>query len=259
MNNVPTLTAPYAEFDEIVEKGVKKKFNNFNEVRTNIDFVTDQVCGKSKKIIDKPIILNIFSKSCPNLTIVDLPGITSIPVGEQPPDIYDITKNMALRYISEPRSIILCVIPANQDLAVSEALKIMREIDPSGQRSIGCLTKIDIMNRGDDARNILKNLEIPLRYGYVGIKNRCQEDVTNNVPVEESLKSEKKYFTTSPIYSTLPSELWGTESLTKKLTSILYQQIKTQMPEIFDEIKTKKKAAQEELEKLGPGVANTDA
>ena len=50
---------------------------------------------------------------------MDLPGITSIPVGDQPKDIYDITKNMALRYISQERSIILCVIPANQDLAVS--------------------------------------------------------------------------------------------------------------------------------------------
>lgn len=66
------------------------------------------------------------------------------------------------------------------------------------------------MNRGDDARNILKNQEIPLRYGYIGIKNRCQEDVNNNIPVQESIKSEKKFFTTSPIYSTLSSDLWGT-------------------------------------------------
>lgn len=146
------MKQPYAEFDEIQDKGVKKKFTNFNEVRKSIDDVTDQVCGKSKQIIDKPIILNIFSKSCPNLTIIDLPGITSIPVGEQPKNIYEITKNMALRYITEKRSIILCVIPANQDLATSEALKVMREIDPAGERSIGCLTKIDIMNRGDDAR-----------------------------------------------------------------------------------------------------------
>lgn len=158
MNNVPDLAKPYAEFDEVVEKGVKKRFTNFNEVRATIDIVTDQVCGKKQQIVDRPIVLNIFSKSCPNLTIVDLPGITSIPVGEQPNNIYDITKNMALRYISEKRSIILCVIPANQDLSVSEALKILREIDPSGERSIGCLTKIDIMNRGDDARNMLKNL-----------------------------------------------------------------------------------------------------
>jgi replication fork clamp-binding protein CrfC len=196
--------------------------------------VTDQVCGKSKQIIDKPIVLNIFSKSCPTLTIIDLPGITSIPVGEQPANIYDITKNMALRYITEKRSIILCVIPANQDLSTSEALKILREIDPSGERSIGCLTKVDIMNRGDDARKMLKNEDVPLRYGYVGIKNRCQEDINNNVSVEDSLKAEKKYFTTSPIYSSLPADLFGTDSLTKKLTNILYNQIKTSMPEIFE-------------------------
>lgn len=88
MNNVPTLANPYAEFDEIVEKGAKKKFLNFDEVRKAIDFVTDQVCGKNKEIVDKPIILNIFSKSCPNLTMVDLPGITSIPVGGQAQNIY---------------------------------------------------------------------------------------------------------------------------------------------------------------------------
>jgi len=91
MNNVPELAKPYAEFEEVVEKGVKKRFTNFNEVRTTIDAVTDTVCGKKQQIVDRPIVLNIFAKSCPNLTIVDLPGITSIPVGEQPSNIYDIT------------------------------------------------------------------------------------------------------------------------------------------------------------------------
>lgn len=132
MNNVPNLATPYAEFDEVQEKGAKKKFTNFNEVRKTIDVVTDQVCGKNKIIVDKPIVLNVFSKSCPNLTVIDLPGITSIPVGDQPKDIYQITRSMALNYITEESAIILCVIPANQDLATSEALKIMQEIDPSG-------------------------------------------------------------------------------------------------------------------------------
>lgn len=89
------------------------------------------------------------------------------------------------------------------------------------------------MNRGDDATKILKNLEIPLKYGYVGIKNRSQEDVLNNVPVSESLKTEREFFTKSPIYSTLSPDCFSTESLTKKLTGILYQQIKGSMPEIF--------------------------
>lgn len=258
MNNMPELKQPYAEFDEVIEGNKKKRFTDFNEVRKTIDEVTEKVCGSKKVIKDIPIVLNIFSPSCPNLTIVDLPGITSIPIGEQPKNIYEITRDMALRYVKDPRSIILCVIPANQDLTTSEALKLMREIDPTGSRSIGCLTKIDIMNRGDDATKILKNQEIPLRYGYVGIKNRCQEDVVNNIPVSQSLKAEREFFTKSPIYSTLPPDTFSTESLTKKLTTILYQQIKSSMPEIFEEIKKKKAESQEELEKLGPGIANTD-
>ena len=64
----------------------------------------------------------------------------------------------------------------------------------------------------------------------MGIKNRCQEDVINNVPVTESLKA---------------ADLFGTDSLTKRLTNILYTQIKSSMPEIFEEIKKKKKIAQE--------------
>jgi replication fork clamp-binding protein CrfC len=80
------------------------------------------------------------------------------------------------------------VIPANQDLSTSEALKITQEIDPRGNRSLGCLTKIDIMDRGTNARQILLNEDIPLRYGYVGIKNRSQQDINDNIPVAKSLE-----------------------------------------------------------------------
>jgi replication fork clamp-binding protein CrfC len=126
-------------------------------VREKIEELTDKLCGKEKVIINKPIILNISSASCPNITIVDLPGITSIPIGKQPVNIYDITKEMVLGYIKDERSIILCVIPANQDLAVCESLKITQEIDPRGNRSLGCLTKVDIMDKGTNARQILLN------------------------------------------------------------------------------------------------------
>lgn len=114
------------------------------------------------------------------------------------------------------------------------------------------------MNRGDDATKILKNQEIYLKYGYVGVKNRCQEDVLNNVPVSQSLKAQVEYFTKSPIYSTLPRDTFSTESLTKKLTNILYQQIKSSIPEIFEQIKKKRAISEEQLKKLGPGIANTD-
>ena len=68
-------------------------------MRKAIDEVTDKICGKAKVIVNNPIVLNVFSPHCPNLTLVDLPGITSIPVGDQPQNIYEITRNMALGYI----------------------------------------------------------------------------------------------------------------------------------------------------------------
>jgi len=57
-----------------------KKFTNWEEVRESINVLTDRVCGKSKNIVDKPIVLNVYSHTCPDLTLIDLPGITRIPL-----------------------------------------------------------------------------------------------------------------------------------------------------------------------------------
>lgn len=224
------------KFDELPGE----TFTDFNKVRDKINYLTDKVCGSNKNIVDKPIVLNISSPSCPTITIVDLPGITSNPVGDQPQNIYEITKGLVMKYANDPRSIMICVIPANQDIATSEALKLVMEVDPNGSRSLGCLTKIDIMNRGDNARNILLNNEVPLHYGYVGIKNRNNQDVIDNKPVAKSLEEEKAYFSQSPVYSTLPPGITGTQALTDKITKILYNQIKETMPEIIKEVANKK-------------------
>jgi dynamin 1-like protein len=101
-----------------------KKFGNFTEVRDGINMCTDKVAGAKKGIVDKPIILNIFSHTCPDLTLIDLPGITRIPLAgsDQPNNIEQITRSMANRYVSDPRTIILCVISANADISTSDGL-----------------------------------------------------------------------------------------------------------------------------------------
>ena len=131
---------PFAYFEEI--KGTK--FTDFSVVRQKIEELTDKMAGVNKGIIDKPIILNISSTTCPDLTLIDLPGITRIPLkgSDQPPEIEQITKNMATRYCIDPRTIILCVIPANQDLSTSDGLKMARDIDMTGDRTIGVITKV---------------------------------------------------------------------------------------------------------------------
>ncbi|TMS38015.1 hypothetical protein L596_004831 [Steinernema carpocapsae] len=111
-------------------------FTNFEEVRKEIERETDRVTGSNKGISNESICLKIFSPHVVNLSLIDLPGITRLPVGDQPPDIEDQIKAMIMQYIDNPNSIILAVTPANQDFATSEPLKIAREVDPDGARTL---------------------------------------------------------------------------------------------------------------------------
>ena len=68
-----------------------------------------------------------------NLTLVDLPGLTKVPVGDQPPDIEFQIRDMIMQFITKENCLILAVTPANSDLANSDALKLSREVDPAGK------------------------------------------------------------------------------------------------------------------------------
>ena len=96
-------------------------------------------------ISPNPINLRIFSPNVLTLTLVDLPGLTKVPVGDQPRDIERQIKDMLIKYISKPNAIILAVTAANTDLANSDGLKLARDVDPDGTRTIGVLTKVDLM------------------------------------------------------------------------------------------------------------------
>jgi dynamin GTPase len=100
-----------------------------------------------------------------NLTLIDLPGLTKVPVGDQPPDIEHQIRDMILTFIARETCLVLAVTPANSDLATSDALKLAREVDPQGLRTIGVLTKLDLMDEGTDARDILENRVFALRRG----------------------------------------------------------------------------------------------
>ena len=125
---------------------------------------------------------------------------------------------MAKRYCAEDRTVILCVISANADMATSQGLHLARQWDPTGDRTLGVITKIDIMDRGTDASKMILNHEIPLKLGYVGVKNRSQEDINNKVKVSIALNKEEQYFREHSVYRNLDPKFLGTRSLTKRLT-----------------------------------------
>lgn len=146
---------------------------------------------------------------------------------------------MASRYCADPRTIILCVIPANQDMTNSVGLQLARKLDPKGERTLGVLTKIDIMDEGTNARDMLMGKVIPLKLGYVGVKGRSQADIKKNMTVKEALEKERKWFATHKIYSNLPSGHAGTICLIQKLTQTMYKHIRRIMPSIVQEIDEK--------------------
>jgi dynamin 1-like protein len=243
-------TKAWAKFGEVPDR----KFTDFEEVRSMIEKLTDKVAGKNKNIVDDPITLTVHSHTCPDLTLVDLPGITRIPLrgSDQKQDIEKVTKDMAMRYVGDPRTIVLCVIPANADMTTSDGLQMARQVDPKGVRTIGVITKIDIMDRGTNAKSMILGHEVPLRLGYVGVKNRSQLDIDENKRVFAALNEEKLYFSKHPVYSTMPQDLLGTHNLTKKLTKVLFTHIKNYLPEIVKEINALKKDMDEKLRNLGP-------
>jgi dynamin 1-like protein len=131
-----------------------------------------------------------------------------------------------------------------------------REIDPKGIRTIGVVTKIDIMDKGTNAKRMIEGKDVSLRLGFVGIKNRSQQDIIDRISVKAAIEKEKLYFTTHPVYSTMTQSLLGIGNLTSKLTKILFTHIKHSLPEIMKEIKDKCKETEDDLRDLGPPMPN---
>jgi hypothetical protein len=114
----------WAEFAHLPQK----KFYDFDEVRQEIVKETERLLGTNMGISKEPILLRVFSPYVIPLTLIDTPGLTRVPVGDQPADIEMRVRELILGYIAQPNAIILAIHSATQDLATSEALKIAREV-----------------------------------------------------------------------------------------------------------------------------------
>lgn len=224
-----------------------KKFTDFGEVRREIEAETDRMTGSNKGISSVPINLRVYSPHVLNLTLVDLPGMTKVPVGDQPPDIELQIKAMISEFVSRENCLILAVSPANTDLANSDALKIAKEFDPQGTRTIGVITKLDLMDEGTDARSILENKHLPLRRGYVGVVNRSQKDITNNKDIRAALNAERQYFQSHPAYRHMVDKM-GTAYLQKVLNQQLTNHIKSTLPQLKKKLATQLREIEKDVE-----------
>ncbi|RYO88541.1 hypothetical protein DL763_005957 [Monosporascus cannonballus] len=235
-----------------------QKFYDFNKIRDEITRETEAKVGRNAGISPAPINLRVYSPNVLTLTLVDLPGLTKVPVGDQPRDIERQIRDMVLKYIQKSNAIILAVTSANTDLANSDGLKLAREVDPEGQRTIGVLTKVDLMDEGTDVVDILAGRIIPLRLGYVPVVNRGQRDIDNRKPISMALEAEKNFFENHKAYRN-KSSYCGTPYLARKLNLILMMHIKQTLPDIKARIASSLQKYSAELESLGPSMLGNSA
>ncbi|MEQ2273900.1 Dynamin-2 [Xenotaenia resolanae] len=235
--------AEYAEFLHC--KG--RKFVDFDEVRMEIEAETDRLTGSNKGISPIPINLRVYSPNVLNLTLIDLPGMTKVAVGDQPQDIEHQIRDMLLQFITKESCLILAVTPANTDLANSDALKIAKEVDPQGLRTIGVITKLDLMDEGTDARDILENKLLPLRRGYIGVVNRSQKDIDGKKDIRAALAAERKFFLSHPAYRHI-AERMGTPHLQKTLNQQLTNHIRDTLPGLRSKLQSQMLSLEKEVE-----------
>ncbi|XP_078134395.1 dynamin-2 isoform X4 [Sander vitreus] len=233
----------YAEFLHC--KG--RKFVDFDEVRLEIEAETERITGSNKGISAIPINLRVYSPNVLNLTLIDLPGMTKVAVGDQPHDIEHQIRDMLLQFITKESCLILAVTPANTDLANSDALKISKEVDPQGLRTIGVITKLDLMDEGTDARDILENKLLPLRRGYIGVVNRSQKDIDGKKDIRAALAAERKFFLSHPGYRHI-AERMGTPHLQKTLNQQLTNHIRDTLPGLRSKLQSQLLSLEKEVE-----------
>ncbi|XP_028318984.1 dynamin-1a isoform X2 [Gouania willdenowi] len=224
-----------------------KKFVDFDEVRQEIEAETDRMTGANKGISPVPINLRVYSPHVLNLTLVDLPGMTKVPVGDQPADIEFQIREMLMQFVTKENCLMLAVSPANSDLANSDALKIAKEVDPQGMRTIGVITKLDLMDEGTDAKDILENKLLPLRRGYVGVVNRSQKDIDGKKDITAAMAAERKFFLSHPSYRHLADRM-GTAYLQKILNQQLTNHIRDTLPGLRAKLQSQLLSIEKEVE-----------
>ncbi|KAG8682222.1 Dynamin- GTPase protein, partial [Ceratobasidium sp. 395] len=229
---------------------VDKRFTDFGEIRREIEAETFRVAGQNKGVSKLPINLRIYSPNVLNLTLVDLPGLTKIPVGDQPSDIERQIRNLIMDYISKPNCVILSVSPANVDLANSDSLKLARSVDPQGKRTIGVLTKLDLMDAGTNALDILTGRVYPLKLGFIGVVNRSQQDINTERSMSDARANETRFFNEHPAYRNLAHKQ-GTAYLAKTLNQVLINHIREKLPDMKARLNTLMGQTQQELASFG--------
>jgi len=236
----------WAEF----EHKAGERFTCFKKVRAEIEQETNRLCGENRGVSSVPILLRIFSPAVTDLTLVDLPGLTKVPTGDQPSDIAEQIRALLLRYVSHRSCLILAVSAANTDLATSDALALAREVDPHGERTLGVITKLDLADESGGALEALQGRVYPLRLGYIGLVCRNELATKAGLDFESALAFEAQFLQKSPGFAAV-ADSCGTPHLARRLHELLLAHVRETLPNLRASVQCLADRCRQELASLG--------
>jgi hypothetical protein len=206
------------------------------------DLLSIELCGPDKQ----------------NLSVIDIPGIFRTPTeGVTTEDDMALVRKIMYRHIRDERTIILAVIPSNTDIATQEILTIAKEVDPKGLRTLGVLTKPDLVDKGgeENVMSLVQGNRNPLRLGYCIVRNRGQIEL--GIDSTERNKKEKNFFSTEP-WAKLDRDRVGTPALQGRLQDLLIDITRREFPNVQAQIVQQLSSCRKRLEALGADRQSTD-
>ncbi|KAF4087345.1 hypothetical protein AMELA_G00094350 [Ameiurus melas] len=238
-------------------KGQEKNLHKPSEVGNAVSNAQNVLAGEGKGISQEMISLEIKSSEVPDLTLIDLPGIARVATGDQPFDIEKQIKDLIAKFIKRQETISLVVVPANIDIATTEALQMTNKVDPNGERTLGILTKPDLVDKGaeESVVNTVNNQVIPLKKGYMIVKCRGQQDINENLSLSAAIQKEQVFFQDHPHFRPLLEEGKATVPvLAERLTRELVKHINKLLPQLHKQVEAKLEKTVNDLRRLGDGV-----
>ncbi|RAL12437.1 dynamin family protein [Aspergillus homomorphus CBS 101889] len=186
-----------------------------------------------------------------HLSVIDVPGIFKLTTpGQTTKADIQLVRDMVLGYMRNSRSILLTVVAANVDVANQEIIEIARELDPDGERTLGVLTKPDLVDKGAEQKilNIIAGLEIPLRYGWILLRNLGQKEMEQGEIDRDAAETE---FGKTELWNTVAADRFGIASLKSRLQETVTENARRAFPHVRAEINRKLREAKAALRVLG--------
>lgn len=177
--------------------------------------------------------LEITGPEQEHLSVIDVPGIfKSTTEGVTTKADIQLVRSMVKNYMDNPRSVMLAVIPANVDVATQEILELAAEADPHQDRTLGVLTKPDLVDRGAESRAIelLDGRARPMKLGWHMIRNPGQSELADKSLDRDTIEAD--FFRSRVPWNSIDKEKVGINSLRERLKEVLSQLVKREFPKV---------------------------